>query len=105
MRKTSRTRPTLEEIIQTLRAHLPELRQSFGVRTLGVFGSYVRGEQRARSNVDLLVEFDERPLTLIDVIALEQYLSDLVGVKVDLVEKKILKPAIGRHILREIVPI
>jgi uncharacterized protein len=51
------------------------------------------------------VEFDERPLTLIQVITLEQHLSDLLGVKVDLVEKKTLKPAIGRHILQEVVPV
>jgi predicted nucleotidyltransferase len=51
------------------------------------------------------VEFDARPLTLIQVITLEQHLSDLLGVQVDLVEKKTLKSAIGRHILQEVVPV
>jgi hypothetical protein len=100
-----RQRPTLDDVLRTLRVHLPKLREHYGVRTLGVFGSYVRGEQRPRSDLDLLVEFDARPLTLIQVIALEQHLSDLLGVKVDLVEKKTLKPAIGRHILQEVVPV
>ena len=100
-----RQRPTLDDVLRTLRTHLPELREQYGVRTLGVFGSYVRGEQRPRSDLDPLVEFDERPLTLIQVIALEQYLSDLLRVKVDLVEKKTLKPAIGRHILQEVAVI
>jgi predicted nucleotidyltransferase len=103
--RPQRQRPTLEDILFTLRVHLPELREQYGVRTLGVFGSYVRGEQRPQSDLDLLVEFDGRPLTLIQVISLEQHLSDLLGVKVDLVEKKSLKPAIGRHILQEVVPV
>jgi predicted nucleotidyltransferase len=100
-----RQRPTLDDVLRILRAHLPELREDYGVCTLGVFGSYVRGEQRPQSDLDLLVEFDARPLTLIQVISLEQHLSDLLGVKVELVEKKILKPAIGRHILQEVVPV
>jgi predicted nucleotidyltransferase len=103
--KPQRQRPTLDDVLRTLRLHLPELRERHGVRTLGVFGSYARGEQRPRSDLDLLVEFDARPLTLIQVIALEQDLSDLLGVKVDLVEKKTLKPAIGRHILQEVIPV
>ena len=103
--KPQRQRPTLDEVLRILRVHLPELRERYGIRTLGVFGSYVRGEQTPRSDLDLLVEFDGRPLTLIQVISLEQHLSDLLGIKVDLVEKKTLKPAIGRHILQEVVPI
>jgi predicted nucleotidyltransferase len=95
MARMKRPRPSLDEILRILQAHLPELRGRYGVRTLGVFGSYVRGEQRPRSDLDLLVEFDERPLTLIQVIALEHYLSDLLGVKVDLVEKSSLKPVWG----------
>ncbi len=72
---------------------------------MGVFGSYVRGEQRRGSDLDLLVEFDERPLTLLQFIALEHYLSDLLEVRVDLVERNTLKPTIGRHILAEVVPL
>ena len=105
MQKIAPARPTLEDMLRILRVHLPELRERYGVHTLGMFGSYVHGVQRRRSDVDLLVEFDERPLTLLQVIALEHYLSDLLGVKVDLVEKSTLKPAIGRHILQEVVPV
>jgi len=95
----------LARIRSVLSLHLPELRRQYGVQSLGLFGSYVRGDQRPGSDLDLLVEFDDRPLSLIEFIALENYLSDLLGVKVDLVEKETLKPAIGRHILREVVPI
>ena len=95
----------LARIQSVLSLHLPELRRQYGVQSLGLFGSYVRGDQWPGSDLDLLVEFDDRPLGLLEFIALENYLSDLLGVKVDLVEKETLKPAIGRHILREVVPI
>jgi hypothetical protein len=95
----------LDEILATLRAHLPELRQQYGIRSLGVFGSYIRGEQKSRSDLDLLVEFDDRALGLFDFLEIENSLGDLLGVKVDLVEKSTLKPAIGRHILEEVLPV
>ena len=86
-----------------LRRHLPELREKYKVRSLGVFGSYVRGEQRKRSDLDVLVELGDDTLSLLKFIELEHYLSDLVGIKVDLVEKSELKPYIGRHVLEEVV--
>ncbi len=98
-----RALPALEEIICTLRTHLPELRQRYGVRALGVFGSYVRGEAKKRSDLDILVEFSDSEITLLQYIELERYLSDLLKVQVDLVEKETLKPAIGRHILEEVI--
>lgn len=94
-----------QDFIRILQAQLPELRQAYGVRTLGLFGSFVRGEEHATSDLDILVEFDDRPLSLFQFIELEQRLSDLLGRRVDLVEKATLKPAIGRHILAEVVPV
>jgi len=96
---------SLEKLTSILRAHLPELRSRYGVRSLGPFGSYVRGEQKRRSDLDLLVEFDERDLTLIQFISLEIELTELLGVKVDLVERQTLRPAIGRHVLQEVVAV
>ena len=84
--------------------HKAELREKFKVKTLGVFGSYVRGEQKSSSDVDVLVEF-EVPVGLFEFMKLENYLSDLLGVKVDLVSKKALKPHIGEHILQEVIMI
>ena len=95
----------LAHYVTLLRQHLPALREHYGVRFMGVFGSYARGEQRHGSDLDLLVEFDDRPLTLLQFIALEHYLSDLLEVKVDLVERNTLKPTIDRHILAEVVPL
>lgn len=97
--------PSLDVLREMLRGKLPELREHYGVRSLGVFGSYIRGEEHADSDLDLLVEFDDRPLSLLQVITLEHELGDLLGVKVDLVEKHVLRPGIGRHILAEVVPL
>lgn len=94
----------LDHLLAHLRAHLPELRERYGVRTLGVFGSYVREEQCGSSDLDVLVEFDRTP-TLLEFVDLQYHLSDLLGVKVDLVMKRALKPAIGRRILAEVVPV
>jgi len=94
----------VDDIKRTLSEHKAELRRKFKVMNIGVFGSYVRGEQKRASDVDVLVEFEE-PVGLFEFMALENYLSDLLGVKVDLVSKKALKPHIGERILQEVVMI
>jgi uncharacterized protein len=85
---------TLEEIKQWLMQHKSLLRERYKVKELGVFGSYVRAEQTEDSDVDVLVEFSETP-SLLKFINLENYLSDNLGVKVDLVHKGGLKPRLG----------
>ena len=85
---------------------LPELRQRYGIKSLGIFGSHVHGRQTKRSDIDLLVEFDNQmPVTLIGFVALERELGSVLGRRVDLVERETLKPAIGRRILSEVVPV
>jgi len=95
---------TLKEIKGALAKHKEELRQKYKIREIGIFGSYVRAEQKKKSDVDVLVEFEESAdLSLLDFIRLENYLSKVLGAKVDLVEKHTLKPRIGKHILKEVV--
>jgi predicted nucleotidyltransferase len=95
---------SLEEIKTALANQKEELKQKYKVKEIGIFGSYVRGEQKKQSDVDLLVEFESTSnLTLLDFVGLENYLGKLLGVKVDLVEKHTLKPRIGKHILEEVV--
>ncbi|HLE75257.1 MAG TPA: nucleotidyltransferase family protein [Candidatus Bathyarchaeia archaeon] len=95
---------TFEEIKNTLAKHKEGLKQKYEVKEIGIFGSYVRGKQKKRSDVDILVEFEESAsLSLLDFIGLENYLSEVLGVKVDLVEKHTLKPRIGKRILEEVV--
>lgn len=98
-------RRELARIKRILRRHLPELRERYAVRSLGIFGSYVRGEQQKKSDLDVLVEVDDSALTLLKFIELENTLSDLVNIKVDLVDKAGLKPGIGQRILAEVEPL
>ncbi|MBW4486177.1 MAG: nucleotidyltransferase family protein [Trichocoleus desertorum ATA4-8-CV12] len=93
---------TLEEIRQGLVQHKTVLQERYKVSELGIFGSYVRQEQTETSDVDVLVEFSEIP-SLLKFINLENYLSDNLGVKVDLVHKSGLKPRLGERILAEVV--
>ncbi len=99
------TRPTkLQRYMETLRQQIPHLAEQYQVVTLEVFGSYVRNEQRRNSDLDVLITFSKPP-SLLKFIRLENYLSDCLGVKVDLVMKDSLKPHIGRVILREAIPV
>jgi len=94
---------TLARIKEILQRYKTELEERYGVNEIGVFGSYVRGEQRADSDLDILVEFKpDAKMDLIKFIELEDYISNLVGIKVDLVMKSGLKPRIGRCILQEV---
>ena len=93
---------TLDEIEKTIAAHKAELEEKFGVKTIGVFGSYVRGEQKDKSDIDILVEF-YKPIDFIRFIELEEHLGALLDARVDLVTKKALKPIMGKLILEEVV--
>ena len=94
----------IDRLLEQLKDILPDLRTEYHVQSMEVFGSFVRGHQKEDSDLDLLVTFDEVP-TLFQFIELENTLSDQLGIKVDLVMKDSLKPAIGEQILREAQPI
>ena len=97
---------TLAEIKQILQAQKPYLAERYGVTEIGVFGSYMRDEQRPDSDVDILIELESPPrMDLLDLVNLEYYLSDLLGVKVDVAIKASLKKRIGKRILDEVVRI
>ena len=92
--------PSLKEIEDILQKRRSELAQDFNVDEIGVFGSCVRGEASAASDIDILVAFN-KPIGFIRYLELEERLSDLLGWKVDLVTKAALKPRIGQRILSE----
>lgn len=97
---------TLDEIKEILQAQKPYLTEKFGVTEVGVFGSYVRNEQRPDSDVDILIELERPPqISLIGLVELQYYLSDVLETKVDVALKKNLKKRIGKRILGEVVPI
>ena len=93
---------TKDEILDVLRGLMPELEGRYNVKTIGLFGSALRGEQSSKSDIDVLVEFRE-PIGFFKFLELEEFLSERLGGKVDLVSKKALKPEIGRAILAEVV--
>ncbi len=92
----------LDDIINELRRLRPGLSRRYPIRSIGVFGSYVRGNQTATSDLDVLVEMNDA-IGMLDFIGLQQDLSDALGLKVDLVMKDALKPRIGKRILSEVV--
>lgn len=92
---------TRSRIMETLRRHDAILRERFHVKSIGLFGSYVRGEESGSSDIDLLVEFD-RTIGMFEFVRLEDFLADLFHHKVDLVMKSALKPRIGERILSEV---
>lgn len=91
----------LDDILGILRQIEPNLRRHYPIRALGVFGSYVRAEQREDSDIDILVEPGDG-MTLPDFADLQSELSAALGVKVDLANKRTLKPRIGQRILAEV---
>ncbi len=88
-------------LVEKLKGELPRLPEEFSVKSLGLFGSYLRGEQKRDSDLDILVEFTEIP-GMFRYLALERDLSRVLGAPVDLVMKEALKPAIGKRILNEV---
>ncbi len=94
----------LEDIRAKLEKLKPVLKERYQVETIGFFGSYARGEQNKKSDVDVLVEFSQpNTIDLLDFIELEEFLSKKLGIKVDLVTKNALKPMIKDQILKETI--
>jgi len=91
----------LEEIKECVKTHKNQLIQDYKVKSIGIFGSYIRGRQQDKSDLDILVDFEET-IGLFKFVELQRYLSRLLGVKVDLVMKSALKPRIGARIMEEV---
>lgn len=93
---------TLSEIINIFQGKRELLREKYNVKEIGVFGSFVRGEQKELSDVDILVDF-EKPVSLLQIVSIENYLSDLIGIKVEVVPKRGIRSELRESILREAV--
>jgi len=92
---------TFEEIKNKLVKLKPLLKEKYKIKEIGVFGSYVKGKKRKKSDLDILGEFEEVP-DLFTYIEIEEFISKKLNMKVDLVVKSALKPYIGRIILKEV---
>lgn len=94
----------LDILRDRLHQELPRLEEKYSVASLELFGSYVRGEETGQSDLDVLVTFHRVP-GLLEFIRLEDHLSDLLGLNVDLVMKEALKPRVRDHVLREAIAV
>lgn len=97
-----RTAVPINDMRKILFTHKRELKKEYGIKEIGIFGSYARKENTKNSDIDILIEI-EKPMGFFTFIRLERHLSDLLGAKVDLVTKNALKPHIGRRILAEVI--
>lgn len=89
-------------IKEKINKELPNLKEKYPIKKLGVFGSFARGEQKKTSDIDVVVEFNS-PIGFFDFIRLENSLSEILQKKVDLVSKKAIKPAIKKRVLKETI--
>lgn len=91
---------TLEQILGKLEEHQAKIR-GFGVRRIGVFGSYARGEAKEGSDMDCLVEFERKSFD--NYMDLKFFLEDLFGCRIDLVIADAVKPRLRKPILEETI--
>ena len=92
----------LENIVLLLKEQREFLKRKYKIKEIGVFGSYVRGEQDNDSDIDILIDKDE-VIGLLKLANLQNFLSDLIGIRVDLALKKSLHPHISKNILDEVI--
>ena len=94
---------TRERVLDRLRTHQQELKRA-GIVRLAVFGSVARGESNSQSDVDLMGDFDRaRRLSLVDMAGLELRLTEVVGVPVDLADRRMLKDQVKLRAEREAI--
>jgi len=93
-----------EEILKILEELKGQLRTKYKVKKIGLFGSFVRGEEKKTSDVDILVEFEEVP-DLFKFLELERHLEEILKVKVDLVRKEVVRKELKEKILGEAIEV
>lgn len=94
----------IHQILTILRKITPLIKKKYHVDSIEVFGSYIRNKQKSKSDLDILVTFIKIP-SLLKFLELENYLSDTIGIKVDLVMKDSIKPRLRDSILSSAIPV
>lgn len=92
---------TKEKVLELIRSNQDKIR-SYGVRQLGLFGSFVRSEQKPESDIDLLVEFEQDKKSFDNFIQLVFFLEEILERRVELITSDALSPYIGPHIIRKV---
>jgi len=93
-----------DEIRKILRKNEDIIARDFKAEIVGIFGSYARGEQRKESDVDIVVRFKEGA-SLLDLVGLADFLEEKLGIKVDVVSERAIRPELKDHILKELVSV
>ena len=91
-----------EQIVKLLKQNKQTLAKEYGIKTLGLFGSYSKNKQHKNSDIDILIEFN-KSISLLKYLKLSNILSKKTGKKIDLVMKSALKKNIGKEILNEVI--
>jgi predicted nucleotidyltransferase len=94
----------IHQILTILKKITPLIKKKYHVDSIEVFGSYIRNKQKTKSDLDILVTFIQIP-SLLKFVELENYLSDTIGIKVDLVMKDSIKPRLRDSILSSAIPV
>lgn len=94
----------LEKILKTIKNLQEEIRKEYKAKIIGLFGSYVRGEQKESSDIDIIVRFFEGA-TLFDFVGLAEFLEEKLNVKVDVVSERALRPELKEQILNEVISV
>lgn len=100
----TRQAKSLPEMLAVLRGLQDEARRRYRAEIVGIFGSYARGEASRRSDVDVLVRFLEGA-SLFDLVGLADFLEESLGVKVDVVSERAVRPELRERIFNELVQV
>jgi hypothetical protein len=92
----------VEDIEKIIEREKEELLRGYKIKNIGIFGSYAKNSAKEKSDIDLIVEFEE-PVSLLGVIKAENYLTELLGIKVDLVSKEDIRKELKETILKEVI--
>jgi predicted nucleotidyltransferase len=93
---------TVDEIKNILRENKNIIEKDYKAEIIGVFGSYTRGEQKAQSDIDILVRFKDGA-TLFDFVGLAEFLEEKLGIKVDLLSERAIRPELKENVIKELV--
>lgn len=102
MKRVSKMVKTKEEILDKLKNVREKLKEKYKVKKIGIFGSYVSNKQKATSDIDFLVEFEDNA-DLFHFVGLSRYLEEIFNTKVDVISKPSLKEELKQHILEEVI--
>jgi hypothetical protein len=93
---------SIEEIKEIIEQNRSELKREFHVEKIGVFGSYARGDQKKRSDIDFLVTFDES-ISIFTLGGLYEYLKEIMGTNIDVVPIEDLRPEFSDGVMKDVV--